>query len=1311
MAQGTTLLFFPGAGALSPFRRERMLRRVQAVVPSLARLDAQYWHAVDCAQALTETQLAVLRSLLCYGARQELLQGLPELGVVGPRVGTLSPWSSKATEIARTCGLAAVRRVERLTIWRGQGVRDDVLEPEERAQVLAVVHDRMTESVLRSVNEAHVLFESAPPAPVGVVDLGTEGLRALENANQSLGLALDASELGYLLEEYRAAGRNPTDAELMMFAQANSEHCRHKIFNATWHVDGKPSGHTLFGMIRTTHEANPRGTLVAYRDNASVIEAAEPIDRFRPAARGRQYSYVRQEVGILMKVETHNHPTAISPYAGAATGSGGEIRDEGATGRGSRPKAAITGFSVSNLRLPEALRPWELKRTYPEHLAGALEIMIEGPLGACAYNNEFGRPAIAGYFRSFEQEFDGQLRAYHKPIMLAGGFGTIDLGQIRKQPMPPGSLLIVLGGPGLLIGLGGGAASSMASGSGNQTLDYASVQRENAEMQRRCQEVIDRCVALGPDNPFLSIHDVGAGGLSNALPELVQEAGGGAEIDLRRIPTAQPGMSPLEIWCNEAQERYVAGVAPARLAQFEEICVRERCPFAVVGRVTDDGVLRVRDGAVEGVVGGRPQTLPIDVPLSLLFGKPPRLQRAARSLPKVRREPFTTAGIVLPEAAVRVLQCPTVASKAFLITIGDRTVGGLIARDQMVGRWQVPVADVGVAAAGYSAWTGEAVAIGERAPVALLDPAASARLAIAEAITNVAAARIRSLADVKLSANWMAAAGLAEEDSALYAAVQAAALEFCPALGISIPVGKDSLSMRASWTDEGGAHIAVSPLSLVVSAFAPVLDIRRSLTPVLRVGSEETDLLLVDFGRGQNRLGASVLGQVYDRIQGDPADVDDPRVLKLFFALIQALNELGLLWAYHDRSDGGLFASVCEMAFASHCGLSIRTDDLGPDPLAALFSEEIGAVLQVPRSRRDGILGAFRKSGLLRYTRVIGAIRADDQIVITHQNQTIFEESRIALQKTWEDTGARIRRLRDDPGCADEECDRVLDTTDPGLHAALSFDLGEDIVAALPARAQRPRVAILREQGVNGQIEMAMAFDRAGFDTDDVTMSDLQKGDVSLDHYQGLAACGGFSFGDVLGAGQGWAKSILFNPAMREVFARFFGRPDTFALGVCNGCQMLAGLQELIPGSEGWPMFVRNRSEQFESRLVMVEVPPGPSLFLAGMTGSRLPVVVAHGEGRAEFADEAAAAAFSKAGLVSLRYVDSYDHVAAAYPANPSGSPHGIAGLSSRDGRVTLLMPHPERLVRTVAYSWHPEEWGADGPWLRLFRNARQWLG
>ncbi|HET9123096.1 MAG TPA: phosphoribosylformylglycinamidine synthase [Acidiferrobacteraceae bacterium] len=1308
MSEQPVLLFFPGTAALSAFRRERMLRRAQAIEPSVTALDAQYWHAVECGAPLSGSEQEVLRRLLEYGPEHEILD-LPDLGVVGPRPGTLSPWSSKATDIARTCGLEAVRRIERLTLWRARGMEGCMLSAQARAKILALVHDRMTEGVFDSLEQAQDLFASARGPALGVVDVSADGLQALERANRQLGLALDASELDYLLAEYRAAGRNPTDAELMMFAQANSEHCRHKIFNAGWHVDGKPVEHSLFGMIRATHEAHPRGTLVAYRDNASVIEAAEPVARLRPEPSGRRYGYVTQDAGILMKVETHNHPTAISPYAGAATGSGGEIRDEGATGRGSRPKAAITGFSVSNLRLPGALRPWEVERSYPEQLASALEIMMEGPLGACGYNNEFGRPAIAGYFRTFEQEHDGQLRAYHKPIMLAGGFGTIDLSQIRKCPMPPGTLLVVLGGPGLLIGLGGGAASSMASGTGSQSLDYASVQRDNAEMQRRCQEVIDRCVALGAGNPLLSIHDVGAGGLSNALPELVQEAGGGADIDLSRIPTAQADMSPLEIWCNEAQERYVAGVAPQHIDQLEVICARERCPLAVVGTVTGDGVLRVRDPGAAGAVGGRSRALPIDVPLSLLFGRPPRMQRRAQSATRARSSRFPVAGVALADAAVRVLQCPTVASKAFLITIGDRSVGGLIARDQMVGPWQIPVADVGVAAAGYRAWTGEAVAMGERAPVALLDPAASARLAIAEALTNLAAARVRGLADVKLSANWMAAAGLEQEDSALYAAVYAAAREFCPSLGISIPVGKDSLSMRAAWSDAAGTQSAVSPVSLVVSAFAPVLDVRRSLTPLLRRSTEETDLLLVDLGRGQNRLGGSVLGQVYGTMQGVPADVDDARVLKLFFALVQALNELGLLWAYHDRSDGGLFATVCEMAFASHCGLSIHTGDLGSDPVAALFSEEVGAVLQIPRARRDGILGAFKKSGLLRYTTIIGSIREDDRIVISHRGKVVFEESRIALQQVWEDTGWRIRRLRDDPACADEERDATLDATDPGLHAHLTFEVQEAVPGATPLVTRRPRVAILREQGVNGHVEMAMAFERAGFDADDVTMSDLQAG-VRLDQYQGLAACGGFSYGDVLGAGQGWAKSILFNPALRDAFAEFFARPDTFSLGVCNGCQMLAALREIIPGTDGWPTFVRNRSEQFESRLVMVEVPSSPSLFLAGMQHSRLPVVVAHGEGRAEFGGGASDAALVQAGLVALRYVDTRGNVTVRYPANPSGSPSGIAGVSSADGRVTLLMPHPERLTRTVAYSWAPVEWGADGPWLRMFQNARQWL-
>ncbi len=1060
-------------------------------------------------------------------------------------------------------------------------------------------------------------------------------------------------------------------------------------------------------MIRQTHKHSPRGTLVAYEDNAAVIEGFRH-GRFFPLPENGQYGYHEDDTAILMKVETHNHPTAISPYPGAATGSGGEIRDEGATGRGAKPKAGITGFSVSNLLIPGAVQPWETDFGKPGRIASALSIMLEGPIGGAAFNNEFGRPNIGGYFRTYCQEVDGEARGYHKPIMLAGGIGNIRMQHIHKAPLPAGAKLLVIGGPAMLIGLGGGAASSVASGAGIEDLDFASVQRDNAEMQRRCQEVIDRCWALGEDNPILSIHDVGAGGLSNALPELVHGAHRGARLELRAVPNAQPGMSPMELWCNEAQERYVLAVEETRLAAFQAVCARERCPVAVLGTATEEQRLVLAD---EFFARNDIRCSPIDLEMSVLFGKPPKMLREAR---RIKRKPprFKTRTIELADAAQRVLRLPTVADKTFLITIGDRSVSGLVCRDQMVGPWQVPVADVAVTATGYQGYMGEAMAIGERTPLALLDPAASGRMAIGEALTNLAAARIEKLPDVKLSANWMVAAGHPGEDAALYDTVRAVALELCPALGIAIPVGKDSLSMKTVWQDaEGREHAVTAPLSLIVSGFSPVVDVRKTLTPELRRDRGETDLLLIDLGKKKNRLGGSALAQVYNQLGHEAPDVDDPRVLRLFFHVIQALNQLGFVIAYHDRSDGGLFATVCEMAFAGHTGVHVELDELGRDPVAALFNEELGAVLQVPRERLGGILGALRQAGLGRHAHVIGRLTDDNRISFSHRRKVLLSEDRATAQRMWSETTYRMQTLRDDPSCAQEEYDRILDTDEPGLTVRLSFDPSENVSAPFIARGARPPLAILREQGINGQVEMAAAFERAGFAPIDVTMSDIIDGRVSLKAFQGLAACGGFSFGDVLGAGEGWAKSILFNSRARDEFAAFFTRPDTFALGVCNGCQMLSNLRELIPGTELWPHFVRNRSEQFEARVCMVQIPENPSILLNDMTGSLVPIVVAHGEGRAEFREEAHVQQVIVDRLVALCFVDNRGELTQTYPCNPNGSPYGITGLTTPDGRFTILMPHPERVFRTISNSWHPGDWGEDGPWLRMFRNARVWVG
>ena len=1297
-----------GAPAFTPARLEKRLAAVRAGNPDVTALGATFVHLVDLAAPLDATASGVLGQLLRYGPRTApaAIEAPAARLLVVPRLGTISPWSSKATDIARGCGLAAVRRIERGISYAVAGRVTDA-----RA-LRAALHDRMTESVLGGAVEAQALFNRADPRPFASIPVITTGRAALEAANARLGLALLPDEIDYLLDAYETMRRDPTDVELMMFAQANSEHCRHKIFNADFIVDGRREPLSLFKMIRRSTEASPAGVLSAYRDNASVIEGTR-AGRFFADPDTRVYGTVVEPVHILMKVETHNHPTAISPYPGAATGSGGEIRDEGATGRGSKPKAGLVGFAVSNLRLPGALRPWEQDHGKPERIASALDIMIEGPLGGAAFNNEFGRPSVCGMFRTFELEVPApgggdasEVRGYHKPIMIAGGLGNIRPQHVQKHEIPPGAPIVVLGGPALLIGLGGGAASSVSSGASAEDLDFASVQRDNAEMQRRCQEVIDRCVAMGGDNPIVSIHDVGAGGLSNALPELVNDSGRGARFELRQIPNDEPGMSPLEIWCNEAQERYVLAIAPERVAEFAALCARERCPHAVVGHATDDGRLTVDDAHFAN--------RPIELPLSVLLGKPPRMTREARHLP-VRTRPLATAAIDVREAALRLLRLPTIADKTFLVTIGDRTVGGLIARDQMVGPWQVPVADAAVTSAGFDTFAGEAMAMGERPPLALLDAAASARMAVGEAITNIASAPVARLGDVKLSANWMAPAGHPGEDARLYDAVRAVGVELAPALGIAIPVGKDSLSMRTVWQQDGQTRAVTAPLSLIVSAFAPVTDVRRALTPELRADAGDTTLLLIDLGFGKNRLGGSCLAQVYGELGEHPPDLDAPASLSGFFAATRALANDGLLLAYHDRSDGGLFTTLVEMAFAGGAGLDI---DLGALPgastsagaLAALFSEELGAVVQVLTADVERVIAGFAAHGLGGVVHSVGQPTLGARIVIRAGDTVVLDEARAFLRGVWSETTHAVQRLRDDPTCADEEQAARLDVDDPGLSARLSFDPDEDLAAPFIATAARPRIAILREQGVNGQLEMAAAFDRAGFEAVDVHMSDVLSGGVDLAKFRGLAACGGFSYGDVLGAGEGWAKSILFHARAREALSRFFARPDTFTLGVCNGCQMLSALKEIIPGAGAWPRFVRNRSEQFEARLARVRIEAGPSILLAGMAGTLAPIAVSHGEGRAEFESDSARAAFHRTGLVAARFVDSHGVVATTYPANPNGSPDGITALTTPDGRVTVLMPHPERVFRAVQLSWNPFA-GPDSPWMRLFRNARAWVG
>jgi phosphoribosylformylglycinamidine synthase len=1297
----STIVCLRGGAALSAARRARLLERLRQRVPALRAVRAEFAHFAQLDAPVAPQERARLERLLRYTPPEPPVSeaGDAHLLLVVPRLGTISPWSSKATEIARLCGLVALRRLERGTAFEASGA----LAAADLEALAALLCDRMTQTVLRDLDAAAALFARARPAPLRAVELGGDGRAALVRANLELGLALSSEEIDYLLDGFGKLDRSPTDVELMMFAQANSEHCRHKIFNADWVLDGERQPRSLFAMIRHTTERSPDGVLAAYSDNAAVI--AGPVGgRFFPDPRSGVYAAHREPIALVVKVETHNHPTAISPHPGAATGAGGEIRDEGATGRGGRPKAGLTGFSVSNLLIPGAEQPWEVDHGRPARLASALEIMLEGPIGAAAFNNEFGRPNLCGYFRSFELLCPGprgsQLRGYHKPIMVAGGYGSIRLEHVAKQELPPGAKLVVLGGPALRIGLGGGAASSLPSGASHEELDFGSVQRDNAEMQRRCQEVIDRCWALGEANPIASIHDVGAGGLSNAVPELLHQGGRGGLIELRSVPSDDPGMSPLEIWCNEAQERYALAITPESLPRFERICARERCPFAVIGEATDDGRLLVRDAHFRNV--------PIDLPLDFLLGRPPRMRREARRLAPPRA-PLDLGGLDLAEAARRVLRLPTVGDKSFLITIGDRGVGGLVARDQMVGPWQVPVADACVTAAAFDTTGGEAMAVGERAPLALLDPAASARMAVAEALLNLACAPVERLGQVKLSCNWMAAAGQPGEDAALFDAVRAVGLELCPELGIAVPVGKDSLSMHTVWEQDGTQRSVSAPLSLVVTAFAPVVDARRALTPQLRTDLGPTQLLLVDLGRGRQRLGGSALAQVHGQLGDAPPDLERPADLRALFEAVQSLNRAGLLLAYHDRSDGGLLAAVCEMAFAGGTGVAIELDPLGDDPLKALFNEELGCVLQVRTGDLERVLEELRAQGLGACSHAIGGLLADDQICFRRGGRVALADSRAALRAHWSHATHQLARLRDDPECADQEQLVRLDPHEPGLRPSLSFDPGHDVAAPSIARGARPRVAILREQGVNGHVEMAAAFDRAGFDAVDVHMSDLLAGRTMLSGFRGLAACGGFSYGDVLGAGRGWASTILFNARARAQFEAFFARADSFALGVCNGCQMLSELAELIPGAEHWPRFVRNRSEQFEARLSLVEIQPSPSILLAGMAGSRLPIAVAHGEGRAEFG-EASAETAERRGLVALRFVDGHGRVATRYPANPNGSPQGITGLTTPDGRVTIVMPHPERVFRTLQHSWHPDDWGEDGPWLRLFRNARAWV-
>jgi phosphoribosylformylglycinamidine synthase len=1348
------MLILPGSNALSAFRSQRLLSQLQTAAPNIAAVQARFVHFIDSSAPLSDEDTARLDAMLTYGepAHEHKAAGATEEFIVIPRFGTISPWASKATDIAHNCGMAHVHRIERGIAFSielkggilGTGIgAAKKLSDDELQTVSALLHDRMTESVLRHADQAALLFRELEAKPLESVDLLGEGKAALVAANTDLGLALSEDEIDYLVEAFTRVKRNPTDVELMMFAQANSEHCRHKIFNADWVIDGVAQEKSLFQMIKNTHQLQPKGTIVAYSDNSSIMEGAT-VTRFYPRGAGHEYAPSTELTHTLMKVETHNHPTAISPFQGASTGAGGEIRDEGATGRGAKPKAGLTGFTVSNLMIPGAERAWENAAsvtapfaqrapaaTYgkPERIASPLQIMIDGPLGGAAFSNEFGRPVLGGYFRTYEQNV-GRLSGathdtvfgYHKPIMIAGGIGNIADQHTHKNDIPVGSLLIQLGGPGMRIGMGGSAASSMATGANTADLDFDSVQRGNPEMERRAQEVINACWQMGADNPIISIHDVGAGGLSNAFPEITNDARRGAIFDLRKVPLEESGLAPKEIWSNESQERYVLAIAPQNLPLFAALCERERCLFAAVGVATEERQLKLVDPLNDNT--------PVDMPMDVLLGKPPKMQRDVQHVQHAF-PPVDVTGLDLAEVARKVLLLPAVADKSFLITIGDRTVGATTVRDQMVGPWQVPVADCAVTAMSFEGYLGEAMAMGERTPLAVIDAAASGRMAVGEAITNIAAAPVKDISDIKLSANWMAACGQPGQDAALFDTVKAVGMELCPALGISIPVGKDSLSMRTTWNDGETAKAVVSPVSLIVSAFAPVHDVRRALTPQLRTDCGETALILVDLGRGKNRLGASALAQVTQQLGNDAPDVDSAEDLKGFFGAIQRLNTDDKLLAYHDRSDGGLYATLAEMAFAGRCGVSVNLDILAMEgehaadwgdaknwagqvgerrnelTLRALFAEELGAVIQVRAEEKSAVMNVLREYDLGACSHIIGKPNDRGVIEFTRDAKVVYSEQRSALHRLWSETSWRIARLRDNPACADAEYDRLLDESDPGISPVLTFDPSENVAAPFLNAGVRPRVAILREQGVNSHVETAWVMHQAGFTAVDVHMSDLIAGRAKLDDFQGVIAVGGFSYGDVLGAGEGWAKTILFNGLLADQFARFFNRTDTFGLGVCNGCQMMSNLKSIIPGAHAWPKFTRNKSEQFEARFGMVEVLDSPSIFFNGMAGTKTPIAIAHGEGYADFSQTGDINAVSRA----LRFVDNRGEATEAYPFNPNGSPQGLTAVTTADGRFTVMMPHAERVFRSVQQSWHPESWGEDSPWMRMFRNARKFVG
>ncbi len=1287
------MLILSGGNALSDFRVNKLLSALQSYVPRISSVASHYAHFAETSADLNQKEMSQLNVLLSYGAEAKHNPDNSFKLIVIPRPGTISPWSSKASDIVHNSGLEKIKRIERGRVFSFQLSDGNDLDEDQITKLKPLLHDRMTEILIRNENDANALFATTEPAELSQVDIMNAGIGALETANTEMGLALSNDEINYLFTSFEKLGRNPTDVELMMFAQANSEHCRHKIFNAEWTIDNVKQEHSLFNMIRQTHEANPGNVLSAYHDNAAVMSGFNGA-RFFTDPSNHHYGYHDENIHILMKVETHNHPTAISPYSGAATGSGGEIRDEAATGRGAKPKAGLCGFAVSNLKIPGFEQAWETDNGKPDRIVSALDIILEGPIGAAAYNNEFGRPALCGYFRTYEQRKDESLiYGYHKPIMLAGGYGMIRESDVYKQDIPAGAKLIVLGGPAMLIGLGGGAASSMASGSSDASLDFASVQRDNAEMERRCQEVIDRCWALGDDNPIISIHDVGAGGLSNAMPELVSASNRGAQLELREIPNDEPGMSPMGVWCNESQERYVLAIDAGQLDRFTSLCERERAPYAILGDATEKEQLVLNDVHFNNQA--------IDIPMSVLLGKMPSMQRDAHSETNQHSE-FDTSTLDLQESIDRVLQLPTVASKSFLITIGDRSISGLVVRDQMVGPWQIPVADCAITSSSYFDYIGEAMAIGERAPLAITNSAASGRMAIAEAIMNISAARILKLEDIALSANWMAACGESGQDAKLYATV-AAVSDLCKELGIAIPVGKDSLSMNTVWSENNKQQKVTSPLSLNITAFARVLDVRQSLTPQLQQ-DEDSILLFIDLAHGKQRLAGSALCQVYEQFGSETPDLVDSTLLIGFFQALQILNESDYILAYHDRSDGGLFVTLAEMAFAGHTGIDIELAHT-KDIIANLFNEELGAVIQIKREHEQNVKQTFMNAGFEEQTlHTIGTINNDYTFRLKQDKSNSLESPINELHKKWSSTSFKIQSLRDNPECAKEEFDHIGNENDSGLFVDTTFELESNPLTFINTNA-KPKMAILREQGVNGQLEMAAAFDRAGFECVDVHMQDLIGGQIKLDSFNGLVACGGFSYGDVLGAGGGWAKSILHSDNISKMFETFFNRTDTFSLGVCNGCQMVSQLRDLIPGATSWPDFIRNQSEQFEARLVMIEIMKSPSILFKDMTGSKIPVVVAHGEGRVSYKST------DLMSNAAMRYIDNSGVSTESYPLNPNGSINGLTGFTSNDGRITIMMPHPERVFLRKQFSYLPSQWDNEySPWMKMFLNARAWL-